>query len=154
MVMETKIKHKKKKEKDKGFTQKIKKVEKERDEYLAYAQRCKADFLNYKKEEIERLKGLIDYEKEEWILELLKILDHFERAESETAEQDRASSVIDGFLQIQKYFEDFLKRQGVKEIETRAGRKFDPNFEEVIETIEVQEKEEGANTDNSRLKLK
>jgi molecular chaperone GrpE len=140
---QSKVKEKKKREKDKDLSKKIEEIEKERDEYLAYAQRCKADFLNYKRDEIERLKGLIDYEKEEWALELLNVLDHFERAESETAEQDINSSVVDGFLQIQKYFKDFLEKQGIDEIETRVGKIFDPNLEEVTEAVEDKEKEEG-----------
>jgi len=141
--MESKIKSKKKQEKDKDFSKKIKELEKERDTYLAYAQRCKADFLNYKQDESNRKKILIDYQKEEWALELLSILDLFERAMEEIPHNRRDASFVEGFSQIQKRFKDFLKKQGINEIKTEKGKIFDPNFEEVIEAVEDEEKEEG-----------
>jgi len=134
---------KNKKAKSKAPSQKLKQAQKQGQEYLSAWQRCSADFLNYKKEEGERFQRMIDYQREDWALELLSVLDHFERAKEEADKKDRNSSLLEGFLQIQKYFEDFLKRQGVEELETEIGKKFDPNFEEVIETIEDKEKEEG-----------
>ena len=125
------------KAKDKKKTEKVK----EKDKYLAYAQRCRADFLNYKKEEAERFKKMVDYEKEGWALELLSILDQFERARDEISKKKADAELLEGFLQIEKYFEDFLSRQGVAEIETEIGQKFDPNFEEVIETVEDKAEE-------------
>ena len=121
----------------------IEEIKKQRDEYLAYAQRCRADFLNYKKEEAERMKKIVDYEREEWLLELLRILDHFERAKSETAKHFQNTSMFEGFFQIQKSLENFLKQQGLEEIDSQTGKKFNPSFEEVIETEEDKEKEEG-----------
>jgi len=127
----------------KKLSKKIEEIEKEKQGYLAHAQRCKADFLNYKREEGERIKELIDFEKGGWALELLSILDYFKRARDGILEKDKGSPVLEGFLQIQRYFEDFLKNQGVEGLETKKGMKFDPNFDEVIEVEENQEKEEG-----------
>ncbi len=139
-------KHKKTKpvveKKDKEIETKIKKLEKERDEFLAYAQKCKADFLNHKKEEGQRIDKLIDYEKTGWFLDLLPILDHFELARQQTLKQEHNSSVFDGFFHIQKSLEKFLREQGLEEIACRIGEKFNPNFEEVIDT-EEKEGEEG-----------
>ncbi|MEA3453078.1 MAG: nucleotide exchange factor GrpE [Patescibacteria group bacterium] len=125
------------------LSKKVKEIEKEKEEYLALAQRCKADFLNYKKEEGERIKELIDFEKEGWTLELLSILDYFESAEAGITEEEKNSPILKGFLQIQKYFEDFLKNQGVETLDTQVSTKFDPNFDEVIEVKEDKKKEEG-----------
>jgi molecular chaperone GrpE len=136
-------KDKKSKEKNSGLSKKFKKIQQEKDEYLGLLQRCKADFLNYKMGEGERLKQLIDYEKEEWVLELLSILDYFEKAREEIPKKDKDSLVLEGFLQIQRYFENFLKKQGIEEIEVKKGVKFNPNFEEVIETVEDNKKEDG-----------
>ena len=138
-----KLKVKEKKKKANTFSQKIKEVEKERDQYLAYAQRCKADFLNYKDKEGKRLRAFIDYEKEDWVLELLSILDQFERAGKEAPKKKQCSTFIEGFFQIKKYFGDFLEKQGIKEVETHIGKTFDPNFEEAIEIIEDKEKKDG-----------
>jgi len=110
----------------------------EKDKYLAGWQRCQADFLNYKKNEAQRLISLVDYEKEAWAIELLKVIDQFEKAKEQIKEKD---SVIEGFLQIEKYFKDFLKSQGVAEIE--VGKMFDPLFQEAIETEESKEAEPG-----------
>jgi len=128
-------------EKKKKSKSRIEQIKEERDRYLAGWQRCQADFLNYKKQESERLRALVDYEKEEWALELLTVLDHFEKAKEEAAKDKNA--VIEGFLQIQKYFEDFLKRQGIKEIQTKIGDIFNPEVEEVIETAKKEGAKEG-----------
>jgi len=134
---------KNKKAKPKASSQELKQTQKQKQEYLSAWQRCSADFLNYKKEEGERFQRMLDYQKEERALELLSILDHFERAKKGVTKEEKDSSVLEGFLQIQKYFESFLKKQGVRELKTEIGRKFEPRFEEVIETVEDKEKEEG-----------
>ena len=111
------------------MTKKEKKPTKEQ-EYLAGWQRCQADFLNYKKDEAERLKALVDYKTEEWAIEILKIIDLFERAEAEV----KKTKDTEGFLHIKKYFIDFLTDLEIKPINTKLGDKFNPEFEEVIET--------------------
>jgi molecular chaperone GrpE len=126
---------------EKKKKEKIAKIKEERDKYLAGWQRCRADFLNYKKQEIERLKDLIDFEKEGWALELLNIIEHFEKAKEQIGKEK--NSIIEGFLQIQKYFESFLKSQGVKKIEREEGDIFSPETDEVMEIEERQDKKEG-----------
>ena len=139
-------KHKKKissvGEKEKEIQAEIQQLEKEKNEFLAYAQKCKADFLNYKKEENQRIDKLIDYEKTGWFLELLRILDHFELARQQTLKHAHNPSIFDGFFHIQKSLEKFLREQGLEEIPTQIGKKFDPNFEEVVDT-ETKEGEDG-----------
>ena len=102
---------------------KLQDCQKKSEEYLAGWQRSRADFLNYKKEEASRLKELLKYVSEDMILEILPILDNFEKAVKEIPEQ--------GLLQIQKQFQDFLKRYGVEEIKS-FGQKFDPSLHEVV----------------------
>ena len=115
-----------------------KQMKEERDRYLAGWQRSQADFLNYKKEQAERFQKMVKYEKEKWILELLDALDLFERAEK-TNQGAENPVVLAGFLQIKKYFEDFLKKHGVQEIVSEPDKKFNPRFEEVAETVEGEE---------------
>jgi len=104
-------------------------LEKERAEYLAGWQRAKADLLNYKKEEKERLQGFLQYANEAFLLKLLPIVDNLERAEKEV-EKDN-NRVVQGFLQIGKQLRDFLKKQGVEEMRAQ-GEKFDPEFHEAV----------------------
>ncbi|MCX6718317.1 MAG: nucleotide exchange factor GrpE [Candidatus Staskawiczbacteria bacterium] len=96
------------------------------EEYLNGWKRERADFLNYKKDEMERIGQLVKYANEEIILNILPILDNLCLA---------ASHIKDpGVEQIKKQLEDFLKKEGIEHIEA-IGKEFDPNFHEVIEEI-------------------
>ena len=117
--------------------------QKQRDEYLAGWQRARADFLNYKKEEIERMQTLIEYANEEMILRILPLLDNMELAEKHLSnDMKKDNEYVKGLLQIKAQFSDFLKSQGVEPIEA-LGKKFDPALHEVVEEIEVKDKEPG-----------
>jgi molecular chaperone GrpE len=120
----------------------LKECQKEKDNYLKGWQRERADFLNYKKEETERIKGFLKYAGESLTLEILPILDNLEKAQKELPEDFRDNNYVEGILQIKKQFEDLLKGQGIEKIET-LGRKFDPNFHEVVEEIEYESRESG-----------
>ncbi len=120
----------------------LEECQKQSDEYLAGWQRARADFLNYKKDEIERMKQLLEYAGEEMILRILPILDNLELAEKHLPENLKQDQRVKGLLQIKKLFEDFLKNQGIEPIEA-AGKKFDPARHEVVEEIEIKDKEPG-----------
>lgn len=120
--------------KEKTTEEKLQECEKQRDEYLAGWQRSRADLLNYKKDELERIAGLLKYAGEETVLKILPILDSFQKAEKEIPEEKK-DDYLKGLLQIKKQMEDFLKSQGVEEIKT-ANEKFDPNFHEVVEGVD------------------
>ena len=109
-------------------------------EYLAGWQRARADFLNYKKEEMERIAGLVKYANLEMILNILPLLDNFEKAEKELSAEQKKDNVLQGFLQIKTQLQDFLKSQGVTEIIV-LGEKFDPNFHEATEQLELKDKD-------------
>ena len=111
-------------------------------EYLAGWQRSKADFLNYKKGEVERMKEFLKYSNKELILKILPILDNFEKAEKEIPDDKKNDKFLEGFLQIKIQLQDFLKNQGVEAIKI-IGEKFDPNFHEAIEKAKVKDQEPG-----------
>jgi len=121
----------------------LEECQKLREEYLAGWQRARADFLNYKKEEIERIEEILKYADVGLILKILPILDNFEIAARQTfalqnkssQEKENIDKVIQGFLQIKIQLEEFLKNQGVEEIKA-IGEAFDPNLHEVMEEIE------------------
>lgn len=110
---------------------------KEKEEYLAGWQRARADLLNYKKEEMERIENLISYAREELILKILPVLDNFELTEKKITEDLKNNEYIKGILQIKAQLKDFLKNQGVEEIKS-LGKKFDPNFHEVVEEVSAE----------------
>lgn len=93
------------------------------EEYLNGWKRERADFLNYKKEEMERIGQLVKYANEEIILNLLPVLDNICLAESHIKDE--------GIAQIKKQFLDMLKKEGVEPIEV-LGKAFDPNTMEAV----------------------
>jgi len=99
-------------------------LKKKCDEYLNGWKRERADFLNYKKDEMERIGQLVKYANEEIILKILPILDNLCLASAHIKD--------DGLVQIQKQLEDFLKKEGIEAIEV-IGKKFDPTTMEAVE---------------------
>jgi molecular chaperone GrpE len=136
---------------------KLEECQKLKDEYLTGWQRERADFLNYKKGELERVGEILKYADVGLVLKILPILDNFEMAEKKLTEnlkvdELRSSSPfadarvnaenIKGLLQIKNQILDFLKNQGVEEIKS-VGEKFDPNFQEIVEEVEKKDVESG-----------
>ncbi|MFH1582149.1 MAG: nucleotide exchange factor GrpE [bacterium] len=118
---------------------KLEECQKQRDEYLAGWQRAKADFINHKKEEMERMERIMRYAEEEMVLKIIPILDNFELTEKNLSEEDKKDDKIKGILQIKNQIQNLLKTSFVEEINTK-GAKFDPNFHEAIEMVESKEK--------------
>jgi molecular chaperone GrpE len=121
---------------------KLKECEKLKNEYLAGWQRARADLINYKKEEMERVGELIKFSANGLILKILPILDNFEIAEKKLPENLKKDENIKGVLQIKNQILNFLKEQGVEEIKS-VGERFDPNFHEVVGEVEAKDKEPG-----------
>jgi molecular chaperone GrpE len=111
---------------------KIEELEKQKAEYLAGWQRERADFLNYKKEEMERISGFMAYAGEEMISKMLPILDNFEIVEKNLSEETKKDANIQGLLLIKKQIQDFLKSLGAEEIKS-VGEPFDAKVHEVVE---------------------
>lgn len=120
----------------------LEECQKQKDNYLAGWQRAKADFLNYKKDEIQRTKEFLKYGIAGLILNFLPILDNFEKAEKETSEELKNNQYFKGILQIKIQIQDFLKSQGVVAIES-IGKKVDLNFHEIVGEVEMKDKEPG-----------
>jgi len=120
------------------------------EEYLNGWKRERADFINFKKSEADRMSELVKFANEELILKILPILDNIYLAEShipegfaearhlQNTDTDagllQETSWLKGFLQIKKQLEDFLTKEGIEPIKT-LGEQFDPNFHEVVEEI-------------------
>ncbi|MBU2578693.1 nucleotide exchange factor GrpE [Patescibacteria group bacterium] len=120
-----------------GAEKKLQECQVQKQEYLAGWQRARADFLNYKKEEIERISEILKYGAEELILKILPILDNFNLVEKNLPENLKDNEYLKGVFQIKKQLEDFLKNQGIEEIEIKAGDSFDPNFQEIVEEVDM-----------------
>ena len=113
--------------------EKLEKCEKEKAEYLAGWQRAKADFLNYKKDELKRLEEIARYGNAELIGELLTILDNFDLS---LRAMERAGGADKGIYMIRAQTEDMLRKRGVERIVVKIGEPFDPSFAEAVaETV-------------------
>jgi len=136
------MKKKRKEAETKKLKKKLEDFEKQKKEYLSGWQRERADFLNYKKDEFERIGEIVKYANIGIVLKLLLILDNFDAAEKKLSKKARDDKNIKGLLQIKKQFQDFLKSQSVEQIEC-LGKKFDPSLHEIIEIIEMKGKSSG-----------
>jgi molecular chaperone GrpE len=104
--------------------------------------RLGAEFENYRKRVQREREDLIKYAGELFILELLHIVDNFERA-FQAADKTQDFKVLhQGVEMILKDVENFLKEKGVKKIVT-VGSQFDPHKHEAIENVVCADKAEG-----------
>lgn len=99
---------------------------KQNEEYLNNWKRERADFINYKKEEIKRLEEFVKFANAGLILEVIEVFDDLEIA------LKHGSDNLEGFSQIIKKFTDWLKKYGVEKIKV-AGEKFNPALHEAVE---------------------
>ena len=91
--------------------------------------RLMADFENYKRKTIKERADLIKYGGEQVFINLLPIIDDFERAIQHLPEED--SPIKEGIVLIHNKFINFLNSNGVKEIETKDAD-FNTDFHEAI----------------------
>ena len=103
--------------------------------------RIRAEFDNVRRRmETEKLQTR-KLSEEKLLLELLPILDSFDRATDSYQEDHPAKVVFQGLELIHKQFEDTFKKLGVKRIDC-LGQKFDPNFHDAMLNQDSTEHEE------------
>lgn len=96
-----------------------------KDKYL----RAVAEFENFKKRSMKERSELIRYQGEQIVVELLEVLDGFERALAYSNSDPAA--VIEGLRMIHKQFVDTLARFEIRG-ESNMGKQFDPNRQRAI----------------------
>lgn len=99
-------------------------------ERLAAWQRAQADYQNLKKRSQNEVQERVFHTTSALLLELLPVVDDFERALEAGAQVDSASW-LEGLHMIQHKLYQFLERTGVQPIAT-DGQPFDPNFHEAV----------------------
>lgn len=109
-------------------------LQKERDEYLEGWKRAKADFINYKKEEAERVGRSMRNVTEMIVGDLLPVLDSFELGIT-SATEDASKK---GMELIRMQLEEVLRRYGVEKIKVLHGDLFNPAFHEAIGEIDSE----------------
>jgi len=104
-------------------------LEKERDTLKEQLLRAVADFDNYRKRIERERRELSDYAATDVLLELLPIIDNFERALQAPAGGDEAFKK--GVELIHKQMLDLLRKRGVTLIDA-LGADFDPNIHQAV----------------------
>lgn len=104
------------------------------DSYL----RLHADFDNFRKRTLKEKAEIIKSGGERVLSEILPFADDFERALTSVHESKDKEAMLEGMDLIYAKFTNFLKQQGVKEIEV-IGQPFDPDRFEAITTIPAPE---------------
>lgn len=96
----------------------------------------RADFDNYKKAAIRERSELVKYGAERVVVDLLEILDNFERALSLELTADNMNSFKEGLILSRNAFQKMLAKFGVTEVESE-GQPFDPNLHEALSSEET-----------------
>ena len=106
-------------------------VERQRDEYLALAQRTQADFENYRRRAARDVAAATTRAKSALVRELLPAVDNLERALAAAGEAE--ASLASGVRLVHADLVGVLRRNGVEAVEP-AGERFDPTVHEAIST--------------------
>lgn len=120
----------------KKIKEELKSCQKEKEEYLAGWQRAKADFINARKDEEKRMEEFVRFANKNVLMDFMQVADSVDMA--------LRHSESEGMRQIKSQFAEILKRNGVEEIDSFPGKKFNPEEHEAIEEHGVEtESEDG-----------
>jgi len=100
--------------------------------------RAEADFQNYKRRAEQERDELRRYGNVSLIINLLPVLDDFERAFSSLDSNLAGLSWFDGIYLIYRKLRQLLENAGVTQIETE-GQAFDPRFHEAVAHVDGEE---------------
>ena len=133
-------KHKHDNHKDCKKEKMIEELKQKNEELLNKVLYSQAEFANYKKRRELELSNMLKYSNQEIVMELLPIVDNFERAIKldDTNLTDELSKFLEGFKIIYTHLVETLKKYEVTEIDC-LNKEFDPNLEQALMTV----KEEG-----------
>ena len=105
-------------------------VQKQRDDYLDQLQRSRAEFANYQKRSKAQAEKDQAYAVSSLALDLIAVLDNFDRA-LEAAKASGAASIVEGLDMVQKQLLSALGKHGIEPI-SALGQPFDPNQHEAL----------------------
>jgi len=103
--------------------------------------RLGAEFENYKKRSQRDREEFLKYTGEAFVLEILYVIDNFERAFQASEKTQDFKVLHQGVEMILKEAQKFLKDKGVKKIDS-VGLPFDPHRHEAIENVIFEDKPE------------
>jgi molecular chaperone GrpE len=102
--------------------------------------RLSAEFDNYRKRTLREKMDLSKYASENMLLGIIPLMDDFDRARAHMDSTTDCNGLRDGINLIYGKFSDFLKQNGVKEIES-LNSNFDVDLHEAIAKVPVDDVE-------------
>ena len=128
------------KDKIKKLRDELKNTKTEKADYLANWQKERADFINYKKGEDERKKQTLDFAREQFVEELLPVLDAYDMAFSNKEAWEKVEKNWRmGVEYIHQQLLKVLADNGVIEINPIVGDIPDSNLHDMIENVETED---------------
>lgn len=115
-------------------------LSKEEEEINTRYLRLAADFQNFRKRVEKEKSDIYAYANEKIVVELLDVIDNFERALEHSG--DSSDSFSEGMNMIFRQFKGVLEKSGVEEMNA-IGEQFDPNFHHAVLTENSSEYESG-----------
>jgi molecular chaperone GrpE len=117
-------------------------AKRERDEYLALAQRTKADFENYRKRVAKETSEALARGKADLARQLLPALDNLERALAAGKEASNHGALVEGVGMVRDELGSRLQAAGVEAFDP-TGERFDPQLHEALSTMPSEGTESG-----------
>ena len=108
------------------------------EDHYGQLQRLQADFDNYRKRTQKERIELIKYASERLVVELLPVLDNFDRAVSAAKVNPDFTSFSQGVEMILRQMQTALSKEGLKAMEA-VGQPFDPNLHEAVLRVDSEE---------------
>jgi molecular chaperone GrpE len=102
--------------------------------------RLSAEFDNYRKRTLREKMELSKYAAEEMLLNIIPIMDDFDRAMAHMETATDCTALKDGIDLIYYKFSEFLKQNGIREIES-MNNTFDVDLHDAVAKLPVQEDE-------------
>jgi len=118
-------------ERSEGMEDSADTLQRERDQYLALAQRAQADFENYRKRAAKEVAAAGDRAKGNLVRELLSVVDNLERALSSAEESEQ--HLAEGVRLVHSELVGVLQRNGIESFDP-TGEAFDPEVHEALST--------------------
>ena len=112
------------------------------EELLDRLKRTTADYLNYQRRMERRLEEVRRFAVRDLLLDVLPVIDNFERALAHAEEQPQFQAFLDGIRLVHDQLLAALRKHGVERIEAQ-GKPFDPEHHEAVAQLPSEEHPEG-----------
>ena len=112
---------------------------KQKDKELLY---LRAEFDNFKKQTIKERSEILKYSGQTLALDLLSVVDVFEKALEQNVTEQNYKNFVDGVKLTEKQLNSQLDKHGIREIKCK-GQVFDPNQCEALSQVPAKDVKDG-----------